>query len=155
MATARQETKRSPILGSARTRRAAALLIPLFMVSLLAACGGELDTPTASAEVEKDALAEFESVLVTAWTGSLTPNSASLKVETAVDVICAWAYGTTTDYGKVVTHREMSMATGHKIHNPMLENLQPDTLYHYRFGAVGPDGTMYRSGDFTFRTPPQ
>ena len=43
---------------------------------------------------------------------------------------------------------------GHGDHRPMLLGLQPDAEYHYSFGGVGPDGTVYRGKDSTFRTPP-
>ncbi len=32
--------------------------------------------------------------------------------------------------------------------------LQPDTVYYARLQGVGPDGTLYRSEEFTFRTLP-
>jgi hypothetical protein len=45
------------------------------------------------------------------------------------------------------------MAGGaHKNHHPLLGGLQPDTEYHLRLQGVGPDGTLYRSQDYTFRT---
>ena len=46
-------------------------------------------------------------------------------------------------------------AGGHSDHHPLIRGLQPDTEYHYRLGGMGPDGTLYRSADFTFKTPPE
>jgi hypothetical protein len=46
------------------------------------------------------------------------------------------------------------MAGGaHSNHHPLLTGLQPDTEYHMRVQGIGPDGTLYRSKDYTFRTP--
>jgi hypothetical protein len=46
------------------------------------------------------------------------------------------------------------MAGGpHENHHPLLSGLQPDTDYHVRLQGVGQDGTLYRSQDYTFRTP--
>jgi hypothetical protein len=47
------------------------------------------------------------------------------------------------------------MAGGaHSDHHPALTGLQPDTVYYARLQGVGPDGTLYRSEEYTFRTPP-
>ena len=46
------------------------------------------------------------------------------------------------------------MAGGaHQNHHPSLTGLKPDTLYHIRLQGVGPDGTLYASNDYTFKTP--
>ena len=133
----------------------------LLVMSLLAACGGASSTPTPSIGVENGLVADFEEILVTGpILDSITPSSASLRVVTSVDIICSWPHGPTTNYGQVATHADMGMgegghpAVGHKIHNPVLLNLQPDIVYHYRFVGVGPDGRVYRSKDHTFQTSP-
>ncbi|HEX9803651.1 MAG TPA: discoidin domain-containing protein [Gammaproteobacteria bacterium] len=47
------------------------------------------------------------------------------------------------------------MAGGaHSDHHPLLTGLTPDTLYYARLQGVGPDGTLYRSEQYTFRTAP-
>jgi len=59
-------------------------------------------------------------------------------------------YGTTTAYGN--TAAAVSENAGGEIgvvHSVLLENLQPDTLYHFRAGAAGDF-----SPDYTFRTAP-
>jgi hypothetical protein len=43
-------------------------------------------------------------------------------------------------------------AGGHKDHHPVLTGLKPDTVYQIRMQGVGPDGTLYVSNNFTFRT---
>ena len=81
-----------------------------------------------------------------------TSTSATLLAITKVDLVCAIAYGLTEEYGLLTTDDDMASG-GHSDHHPRLVGLQPDTLYHYRLGGIGPDGTVYRSRDFTFRTP--
>ena len=136
-------------------RFATAYLALLLIGSLLAACTKEASPETGSIAVQDQQLSAFEEIVVSfgSTPGGIEPHSASLLVVTSVDVICGWAYGTTTDYGRVASHTDMG-GVGHKSHNPILTGLQPDTVYHYRFGAVGPDRTMYRSKDLTFKTPP-
>ena len=82
------------------------------------------------------------------------PRSATLVADSNVDLVCAVAFGTTTDYGQIATDLDMG-GGGHSDHRPVLTGLETDTLYHYRLGGLGPDGTVYRSDDFTFRTPPE
>lgn len=85
---------------------------------------------------------------------NISAHSATLSVGTTINLICAIAYGPTTNYGQIATDMDMA-AGGHSDHHPLLRGLQPDTEYHYRLGGMGPDGTIYRSADFTFRTPPE
>lgn len=99
-----------------------------------------------------DPLAEFGQMVIDGPTLDIGPNSASFTATTRENTVCAVAFGTTTEYGQIATDFDMD-AGGHKEHNPVLFGLQPDTLYHYRFGGIGPDGTVFRSEDFTFRTP--
>ncbi len=56
------------------------------------------------------------------------PRSVTVLIDTSIPVVCAAVYGPT--------------------------GLSPDTQYHVRFQGVGPDGTLYRSQDYTFKTPP-
>jgi hypothetical protein len=63
-------------------------------------------------------------------------------------------YGTTRDYGLIATDSDMA-GGGHSEHHPLLAGLTPDTLYYARLQGVGPDGTLYRSDEYTFRTLPE
>ena len=81
------------------------------------------------------------------------PESASLRVETELAVVCAVVYGTTHQYGQMATDSDMA-GSGHTNHHPLLTGLTPDTLYYARLQGVGPDGTLYRSEEYTFRTAP-
>ena len=80
------------------------------------------------------------------------PNSVTVLIDTGVPVVCAAAYGTTTAYGQLATDSDMAGGP-HQNHHPILSGLQPDTDYHMRLQGVGQDGTLYRSQDYTFRTP--
>ncbi|MEK9164053.1 MAG: discoidin domain-containing protein [Chloroflexota bacterium] len=75
------------------------------------------------------------------------------KISTRLSVVCAVVYGATSNYGQIATDTDMA-GGGHSVHHPTLTGLQPDTLYYARFEGVGPDGTLYRSDEYTFRTPP-
>jgi hypothetical protein len=59
-------------------------------------------------------------------------------------------FGTTSQYGNV-SELKTSMVTKHNI---LLENLQPNTTYHYRVRSVDGDGNLWISSDFTFTTLP-
>ena len=84
---------------------------------------------------------------------NLKPDSVTVEIETRLSVVCAVVYGATKDYGQIATDTDMA-GGGHSVHHPALTGLQPDTLYYARFEGVGPDGTLYRSDEYTFRTPP-
>ena len=84
---------------------------------------------------------------------NITSNAARVKAITNVDMACAIAYGPTTEYGSLATDLDMA-GGGHRNHGPLLTGLQPDTTYHFTFGGIGPDGTVYRGEDMTFRTGP-
>ena len=142
-------------------------LAPACLVLLLAACAGEASTvtpspaatssPTATVPAfdERDLPADIADVLLSGPTiVDAGPRFATLVAESNVDLVCAVAYGPTTDYGQIATDRDMA-GGGHSDHHPLLTGLEPDTLYHYRLGGLGPDGTVYRSDDLTFRTPPE
>lgn len=86
-------------------------------------------------------------------TSELTSNSASIVAITEIALACRVEFGTNTDYGRSATDTDMD-AGGHQNHGPLLLGLQPGTLYHYRLVGTGPDGTLYESRDYTFRTLP-
>ena len=83
----------------------------------------------------------------------LTHNSAAVRMITKVPTTCAIALGTTTQYGLISVDDSM-MSSGHTFHYHTLDGLQPDTVYHYKWGLLGPDGTLFGSEDLTFKTPP-
>ena len=83
----------------------------------------------------------------------LKPNSAAIQMITKVPTTCSIVHGLTARYGDISTDEGM-MSGGHTHHNHVLRGLQPDTLYHYKWGLFGPEGTLYGSEDFTFKTPP-
>ena len=121
-------------------RVAAVVAMILLVASLAGACGGDSDI--------QDILVSEPTVV------DLTPRSATILAETKRDVVCAVTYGPTTEYGQMATDLDMA-GSGHRDHHPLLTGLQPDTVYHYKFGGVGPDGTVLSSRDYTFRTPPE
>ncbi len=59
-------------------------------------------------------------------------------------------FGTTTQYGNVST-LNTSMVTKHNVY---LENLQPNTTYHYRVRSIDQSGNLWISSDFSFKTLP-
>ena len=81
----------------------------------------------------------------------ITSNSARITAHTTVDVACAVAFGTTTNYGRQAVDSDMG-GTGHSDQGPQLTGLEPDTIYYLTFGGIGPDGTVYGYRDLTFRT---
>ena len=132
----------------------------LLASSLLAACGGGSTTatsdPTATVPGFQEAAlpADIADILLSGPTiVDIKPRSATLLADSNIDLVCAVAYGLTAEYGQIATDLDMARG-GHSDHHPVLTGLEPDTLYHYRVGGMGPDGTVYRSGDLTFRTPP-
>ena len=81
------------------------------------------------------------------------PETATLLVETSLPVACSVVYGTTFEYGQIATDTDM-LGGGHSDHHPLLTGLTPDTQYYARLQGVGPDGTLYRSAEYTFHTAP-
>jgi hypothetical protein len=81
------------------------------------------------------------------------PETATVRAETSVPLVCAIVYGETPAYGQIATDMDMA-GGGHMDHHPLLTGLKPDTLYYARLQGVGPDGTLYRSEEYTFRTTP-
>ncbi|MEX1209102.1 MAG: discoidin domain-containing protein [Acidimicrobiia bacterium] len=78
--------------------------------------------------------------------------SATLRVTTSIDAVCAVAFGETAALGMLATDQGMA-GTGHADHEVVLGGLAPDTEYFYRLQGVGADGRLYRSELLTFRTP--
>jgi hypothetical protein len=121
-----------------------ALAFLLLAFGLLVAC----DSSSQSAGVK-----DLADILASGPTfQDLKANSVMVRIDTKIPVVCAAAYGTTTAYGQLSTDTDMA-GGAHSNHHPLLTGLQPDTEYHLRLQGVGPDGTLYQSKDYTFRTP--
>ncbi len=100
-----------------------------------------------------DPMAEFDGMVLNGPILDIGSTSVSIRATTRENTVCAVSYGPTTDYGRIATDDAMDVG-GHKDHSPVLVGLEPDTQYHYSFGGIGPDGTVFRSPDFSFRTLP-
>ena len=122
--------------------RVTAIFVALFLMTLVSAGyeSGELG----------DMAAIFESPPEVV---DVTAHSARVHAVTNIDVVCSVAYGETREYGRLATDSDMD-ASGHEDHGPLLTGLKPNTEYHLTFGGIGPDGTVYRYSDMTFRTKP-
>ena len=83
----------------------------------------------------------------------LNPDSAAIQMITKVPTTCSIIHGLTADYGEISTDDAMAPG-GHTDHYHVLKELKPDTVYHYKWGLIGPNGTLYGSEDLTFTTPP-
>lgn len=81
----------------------------------------------------------------------LRAESVTVLVETRIAVACSAVYGPTSAYGQIATDTDMA-AGGHRSHRPTLIGLKPDTVYQMRMQGVGPDGTLFVSENYTFRT---
>ncbi|MEX0788573.1 MAG: discoidin domain-containing protein [Anaerolineales bacterium] len=79
--------------------------------------------------------------------------SATVLVTTRLPVACAVVYGPSHAYGSIATDADMA-GGAHADHHPVLAGLEPDTVYYLRLQGVGPDGTLYRSDEFTLHTLP-
>lgn len=132
----------------ARTSGMAVALLLLVTVIVLTACGSSNESTSLEVQsIDEILVGEIEIT-------DLTSTSALVQVETDVDVVCSVVYGEDNKYGRQSTDLDMG-GIGHSQHNAALRGLKPDTVYHYRLQGTGPDGTIYRSEDRTFRTPPE
>jgi len=124
------------------------LLLGVVVTLILSAC-----TAPASPESGPVAARPITDILVSDPQFDAQSNSATLQVTTRLPVVCAVVYGTTHAYGQIATDTDMA-GGGHSDHHPILTDLQPYTVYYARLQGVGPDGTLYRSEEYTFRTLP-
>ncbi len=83
----------------------------------------------------------------------LTAKEASVQMISTVPTMCVIAHGHTSAYGQISTDESMTPG-GHTDHLHVLRDLEPNSVHHYKWGLVGPDGAVYASEDLTFRTPP-
>lgn len=79
--------------------------------------------------------------------------TATVLAETTIPVVCSIVYGTSQEYGLIATDTDMA-GGGHTNHHPLLTGLKSDTHYFARLQGIGPDGTLFRSQEYTFRTLP-
>jgi len=146
----------------------------LVFIVLVVACGGREPAVTATSTptpptttvavgtevlywlLPADQVADYEEIRAVGPTVvEATSNSVTLEWGTKVNTLCTISFGLTTDYGEISPPTEIAMAGGpHRDHDHVIDGLKPDTLYHFRIDAIGPDGAAYRSNDFTFRTSP-
>lgn len=68
--------------------------------------------------------------------------TATIRLRTSIEVVCAVSYGTTEALGAIATDTDMA-GGGHTDHHPLLVNLEPNTDYFYRLNAIGPEGELY------------
>ena len=74
-------------------------------------------------------------------------DSATINWQTNRPATSKVEFGKTEDYGQ--TASDSSLDTNHKI---TLQDLEPDTLYHFRVSSSAPDAPEATSADYTFRT---
>jgi hypothetical protein len=119
-----------------------------FILTVFVACAPAASTPNPNASMRP-----LSAILVSGpeFVGDSVDNI-TVKLETKIPVACAVVYGETTAYGNIATDMDMA-GGGHTDHHPLLTNIKPDTVYHFRFQGSGADGTFYVSDDFTYRTP--
>jgi hypothetical protein len=76
--------------------------------------------------------------------------SAKIKWRSTVAMDSFVEYGTSVTYGNTSTLNS-TMVVKHKV---PLENLQPNTTYHFRVTSVDGNANKWVSADFTFTTLP-
>jgi len=142
------------LTAAARYARLPQVLLPLVLLAVACSNGAATGATTAQVPAQLiDPMAEFEGMVVDGPILEIGSTSVSVRATTREKTVCAVSYGPTTDYGRIATDDAMDVG-GHKDHHPVLIGLEPNTLYHYSFGGIGPDGKVFRSPDFTFRTLP-
>ena len=126
----------------------------ILLLSMSMACGSDSSSEPTPTALSAPRIGDISEILERdPEVVEIRPRSAVVLAITDVDVVCGVSYGPTTDYGMIATDQDM-VGGGHRDHHPLLTGLEPDTEYHFTVGGVGPDGTVYRGRDFTFRTPP-
>lgn len=115
---------------------------------LLSACG-----PLFSIGVSTAVVRPMDEILLESPRIEAGTTSATVDVTTEIPVVCAVAYGATHDYGSLATDTDMA-GGAHVEHRPVLIGLAPDAVYYLRLQGVGPNGTLYRSEEYTLRTLP-
>lgn len=80
--------------------------------------------------------------------------TATLPITTTVAVACSIVYGTTPEFGSLSVDQDMNGGT-HSEHNPLLLDLEPETIYYFRVQGIDDFGIIYLSDVMTFTTPPR
>lgn len=78
-------------------------------------------------------------------------SEAVINFTSSIALACTVVYGETPAYGRITNDPDMS-ATATIDHRPVLGDLKPDTMYHFRVQGVSLDGTLYLGEQRTFRT---
>ena len=145
-------TVRSP--ERARTRRLTyalvAAVVVLGVALLFALFAGEDGRDEAFPAHVRDLESIVDGEIVVQVHGDGT---ATVHVDTTLDLVCAVAFGTTEALGFVATDDDMA-GGGHANHHPLLVGLQENTDYFYKLQGIGPDGTLYVGELATFRNGP-
>jgi hypothetical protein len=123
-------------------------LIGVGSLAFLAACA-----PSPSGGVNTSDVRPLEEILVEAPRIEAGATRATVYVTTEFPVACSVVYGPTLDYGSIATDSDMA-GGAHADHHPVLGGLQADTTYYFRLQGTGPDGTLYRSEEYTLLTLP-
>jgi len=139
------------------------MAVVMILTLVLAACGGnttEAQPEVAASDSRIGVNADFKVRPIEEIFSNGPPNlqditssEATLVFVSSVPVACSMVYGETTNYGMLTLDQDMA-GGAHTNHHPVVPNLKPDTLYHYRLQGSAEDGTIYMSEDMTFRTPP-
>lgn len=132
-------------------RKIMGLAFVLMVLALVAAACGQSTKPDTPIDIRplEDVYASGAPQMT-----DITATDAVLLFDSSRPLACSVIYGTTTAYGMIAIDQDMD-GGAHTDHHPLLLGLEPDTEYHYRLQGTAPDGTLYVSGDMTFRTPPQ
>jgi hypothetical protein len=83
----------------------------------------------------------------------ITDDGARVHVISTLPLACSVVYGPTREFGQLSVDADMG-GGAHEEHNALLINLEPDTLYYYRFQGSDANGNLYVSDVMTFRTLP-
>ena len=132
----------------------------LLLTVVISACGGDFSLPTAPPPAPAEAVVQMggevrplaEIVVSGPEFTNLQPDSVTVALETSIPVACSVVYGTTNEYGQIAVDTDTA-GSGHDDHHPVMFPLESDTTYYLRFQGTGPDGTLYRSEEYTVRTP--
>lgn len=79
--------------------------------------------------------------------GAVTSTTAEITWKTYKDVLCNLHFGTTMGYGNQVSEERPA-----KEHHCLLQNLTPETLYHFKVQYYDETGKSYSSYDYSFKT---
>jgi hypothetical protein len=84
---------------------------------------------------------------------AITSTSATLEVDTEIDLACVVVFGTDERFGALAL--DMDMGGGaHRDHLVIMRGLEPDTEYVYRLQGSDAEGNFYASEVMRFRTLP-